>query len=73
MNKCDNITPCGPYLPCLKEGEHAYNLTPEALSAIVRKAYHDGYQFAKSIYYSASRTALSASAEIAKETNHGTY
>ena len=47
----DTKMPGGPYLPCLKEGESTYTFTPEALSALVRKAYHDGYQFAKSIYY----------------------
>lgn len=69
MNKCDNVMPCGPYLPCLKEDEHTYNLTPEALSAIVRKAYYDGYQFAKSIY---NTRAATSSWDAVKETNHGT-
>jgi hypothetical protein len=51
-NRSDSdVMPGGPYLPCLKEGESTYNFTPEALSALLRKAYHDGYQFAKSIYY----------------------
>jgi hypothetical protein len=51
-NRSDaEVIPGGPYIPCLKEGESEYTLTPEALSALIRKAYHDGYQFAKSIYY----------------------
>jgi hypothetical protein len=65
----NNILAAGPYLPCLKEGESTYTLTPEALSAIVRKAYHDGYQFAKGIY----NTTASDKWDAVKETNHGTH
>lgn len=41
---------CGPWIPCLKEGESTYIFTPEELSAILRRAYADGYQSAKDLY-----------------------
>ena len=40
----------GPMMPCLKAGEKTYTFTPEELSDLVHKVFHDGYQFAKSIY-----------------------
>ena len=67
----NNIMPNGPYLPCLKEGESTYTFTPEVISALLRKAYADGYRFAKSIY-NIPEPNFMASTEIAKETNHGT-
>jgi hypothetical protein len=70
-NRSDSkIIPGGLYIPCLKEGESTYNLTPEVLSALMRKAYHDGYQFAKSIY---NISSSANSWDVVKETNHGTH
>ncbi len=65
----------GPLIPCLKEGESTYNFTPEELCALVRKAYSDGYLFAKDLYKeldSTTPTPVNKSSQIAKETNHGT-
>ena len=52
-NKLDTSTglPTGPYIPCLKEGENTYTFTVKELSALIRKAYAEGYQFAKELYY----------------------
>ena len=44
------IQQCGPWIPCLKPGEKIYTFTPEELSELLHKAFHDGYQFAKGIY-----------------------
>ena len=40
----------GLWIPCLKEGEKVYTLTPEELSKLMRTAFHSGYQMAKDIY-----------------------
>ena len=65
------IQQCGPWIPCLKPGEKNYTFTPEELSELLHKAFSDGYQFAKGIY-DVPRTTWTVSADIAKETNHGT-
>lgn len=45
------IQQSGPTIPCLKAGERNYTFTPVELSELMNKAFSDGYQFAKSIYY----------------------
>ena len=67
MNTSGYITQCGPWIPCLKEGEKNYTLTPEELSELLRKAYADGYQSAKEIYNMSTTTW-----DVVKETEHGT-
>jgi hypothetical protein len=54
----------------LKAGEKNYTFTPEELSELVHRAFHDGYQYAKSIYYMPEVTT--SSWDAVKETNHGT-
>ena len=66
------IQQCGPWIPCLKEGETTYNFTPEELSKLMHQAYHDGYQYAKSIYYMPEVTTVSSSWDVTKETEYGT-
>jgi hypothetical protein len=67
------ITQCGPWIPCLKNGEKNYTFTPQELSELLNKAFSDGYQYAKSIYYIPEVTvSTSESSYIAGETNHGT-
>jgi hypothetical protein len=68
------IRQSGPWIPCLKEGEKVYTLTPEELSELLRKAYADGYQSAKDLYYVPEvTTSISSSWDVAKETEHGTH
>ena len=68
------IRQSGPWIPCLKEGEQVYTFTPEELSELLNKAFGDGYEFAKNIYYMPETTVTSANTLIiAKETEHGTY
>lgn len=64
------IKPCGLWIPCLKEGEKNYTFTPEELSELLRKAYADGYQSAKDIYYMPEVTV--STWDAVKETDHGT-
>ena len=46
-----NITiVANPSMPCLKEGEAVYTLTPYELSTLLNTAYRQGYDFAKDIY-----------------------
>jgi hypothetical protein len=67
------IRQSGPWIPCLKEGEKNYTLTPEELSELLRKAYADGYQSAKEIYYMQEvTTSASSKWDAVKETEHGT-
>ena len=65
------ITQCGPLIPCLKEGESNYTFSPEELSKLMHRAFHDGYQFAKGIYYVPEVTT--SSWDASEETNHGTH
>ena len=53
-----------------KTGEKNYTFTPEELSELLNKAFADGYQYAKSIYYMPEVTTNSWDA--VKETEHGT-
>ena len=62
---------CGPLIPCLKKGESNYTFTPEELSELMHRAFHDGYQFAKSIYYVPD--VITNSWDASEETNHGTH
>ncbi len=48
----------GPWMPCLKAGEKNYTLTPEELSELLHRAFHDGYQFAKGIYMPVTTRAI---------------
>lgn len=64
------ITQSGPWIPCLKAGEKNYTFTPQELSELLNKAFADGYQYAKSIYYIPEVTTTSWDA--VKETEHGT-
>ena len=41
-----------PSMPCLKEGEAVYTLTPYELSTLLNTAYRQGYEFARDIYKS---------------------
>lgn len=70
------ITQCGPWIPCLKQGEKNYTFTPEELSELLNKAFADGYQYAKGIYYMPEVTTSAKSGwtaiETTKETEHGT-
>jgi len=66
------ITQCGPWIPCLKQGESVYTFAPEELSELLNKAFSDGYQYAKSIYDMPNVTTVSSSWDVAKETEHGT-
>jgi hypothetical protein len=67
------IRPCGPWIPCLKQGEKDYTFTPQELSELLNKAFSDGYQYAKDIYYMPEVTVSTVeSSYIAGETNHGT-
>jgi len=67
------ITQCGPWMPLLKEGEKVYTFTSEELSALLRRAYADGYQCAKEIYDMPITTSASTSMwDAVKETAHGT-
>lgn len=70
INTSGYVMQIGPWIPCLKSGESVYTLTPEELSELLHKAYADGYQYAKSIYYMPEVTASSWDAQ--KETNYGT-
>lgn len=64
------IQQCGPWIPCLKPGEETYTFTPEELSELLNKAFADGYQYAKGIYYMPEVTTNSWDA--VKETEYGT-
>jgi hypothetical protein len=67
------ITQSGPWIPCLKEGEKNYTFTPEELSELLRRAYADGYQSAREIYYRPEVTSSASSKwDVVKETEHGT-
>lgn len=65
------ITQCGPWIPCLKPGEKNYTFTPQELSQLLNKAFADGYEYAKSIYYMPEVTT--SSWDVTKETEHGTH
>ena len=65
------IQQCGPWIPCLKPGEKNYTFTPEELSELLHKAFSDGYEYAKGIYYMPETTTASWNA--VKETAHGTH
>jgi len=65
------ITQSGPWIPCLKAGEKNYTFTPQELSELLHKAYHDGYQFAKGIY-DVPKTTSASTWDATKETNYGT-
>ena len=65
------ITQSGPWIPCLMAGEKNYTFTPEELSELLNKAFSDGYQYAKSIYYMPEVTTSSWDAQ--KETAYGTH
>ena len=65
------ITQCGPWIPCLKQGEKNYTLTPQELSELLNKAFADGYEYAKEIYYTPEVTTTSWN--VTQETNHGTH
>ena len=71
------IRQSGPWIPCLKEGEKNYTFTPDELSELLRRAWADGYQYAKDIYLVPETTVSAESvwtaAEVAKETEHGTH
>ena len=71
------IRQSGPWIPCLKPGEKNYTLTPEELSELLHKAFSDGYQYAKDIYWVPETTVSAKSgwtaAEVVKETEHGTH
>lgn len=64
------ITPCGPWIPCLKQGEENYMFTPKELSDLLNKTFADGYQYAKSIYHMPEVTY--STWDVVKETEHGT-
>lgn len=66
------IRQSGPWIPCLKEGQKNYTLTPEELSELLRRAYADGYQSAKDIYYIPEVTTNASTWDAVKETEHGT-
>ena len=66
------IRQSGPWIPCLKEGQKNYILSPEELSELLRKAYADGYQSAKDIYYIPEVTTSTSTWDAVKETEHGT-
>lgn len=66
------IQQSGPFIPCLKAGEHNYTFTPTELSELMNKAFSDGYQFAKSIYYVPETETSKTSWDTIKETNYGT-
>lgn len=66
------ITQSGPWIPCLKAGEKNYTFTPQELSELLNKAYYDGYQYAKGIYYTPGVTVTN-SWDAQKETNYGTH
>ena len=70
INTSGYITQSGPWIPCLKAGEKNYTLTPQELSELLNKAFADGYQYAKGIYYMPESTKTSWDA--VKETEHGT-
>ena len=62
----------GPWMPVMKEDQKNYILSPEELSELLRKAYADGYQSAKEIYYMPEVTTASSKWDAVKETGHGT-
>ena len=73
MNTSGFIQQCGPWIPCLKAGEKTYTFTPEELSELMHRAFYDGYDFAKSIYYMPEvTTSASSKWDAVKETEHGT-
>jgi hypothetical protein len=67
------IRQSGPWIPCLKSGEKNYAFTPEELSELLNKAFADGYQYAKSIYYVPEITTNTTMWDDVKETNNGTH
>ena len=48
----NNTIVAHPSMPCLKEGEAVYTLTPYELSNLLNTAYRQGYDFARDIYKS---------------------
>lgn len=46
----NNTIVAHPSMPCLKEGEAVYTLTPYELSTLLNTAYRQGYEFARDIY-----------------------
>ena len=71
MNTSGYIRQCGPWIPCLKPGEKNYTFTPEELSELLHKAFADGYEYAKDIYYMPEVTT--STWDAVKETEHGTH
>ena len=68
------IVQSGPWIPTLKQGQTNYTFTPAELSELLNKAFGDGYEFAKNIYYVPETTVTSTNTlVIAKETEHGTH
>ena len=72
MNTSGFIWQSGPWIPCLKAGEKNYTFTPEELSELMNRAFADGYQFAKSIYYMPEVITSTSTWDAVKETEHGT-
>lgn len=68
----ENNTATGIWIPCLKEGESNYTFTPQELSALVRKAFKDGYDYAKTIYDESAATSTH-SWDAVEETHYGTH
>lgn len=64
-------THSGPWIPCLRAGEKNYTFTPQELSELLNKAFADGYEYAKSIYYTPEVTT--SSWDVINETKHGTH
>lgn len=48
----NNTIVSNPSMPCLKEGEAVYTLTPYELSTLLNTAYRQGYDFARDMYKS---------------------
>ena len=69
VNKETFLDGFGPLIPCLKEGQKLYTLTPEELSNLVNRAFHDGYLYAKAIY---DTHVSNSDWDAVKETSHGT-
>jgi hypothetical protein len=72
MNTSGYIEQCGPWIPCLKAGEKQYTFTPEELSELMHRAFYDGYDFAKRIYYMPEVTTSTTKHDVVKEASHGT-
>ena len=71
MSTNEYSTYSGPWIPCLRTGEKNYTFTPQELSELLNKAFADGYEYAKSIYYTPE--VATSSLDVIKETEHGTH